>query len=436
MTRKGDITGFASVIFIVSLLVLLQHPLSAQEIARRFGIGFFGGAVKMVGGEVDRSTIDQWAGFEIRYGYTEWVSFNCDFGYGWVRARDPHGSQFASVSGFKTILIPMNISVNYYLKPESRFRTYLNFGGMEYFINQHYVLNFIFNYHQLIKEAEDTIGLGDDANHAIIELRLGLSYLWGGFRDLDGDRIDDRYDLDPQHKEDFDGFQDDDGAPDPDNDNDGIPDELDKAPLLAEDIDGFQDEDGVPDLDNDKDNIVDSLDQCPDIPEDFDEFEDTDGCPEWDNDKDGIPDSVDQCVNWPEDFNDYLDEDGCPDEKPESDFLKIGEKIVTRQIRFIPPNQLINPSSYIALDEIYKMMIDYPKIEIEIRSYTDSSGNQRINLLLSQKRAAAIKNYLMKRGIQGYRLKAIGLGSADPIADNSTPEGRAANRRIEFVRIK
>jgi OOP family OmpA-OmpF porin len=75
-----------------------------------------------------------------------------------------------------------------------------------------------------------------------------------------------------------------------DNDGDGIPDALDKCPNDPEDKDGFQDEDGCPDPDNDHDGIPDNLDKCPNEPEDFDGFQDQDGCPDPDNDGDGIPD--------------------------------------------------------------------------------------------------------------------------------------------------
>src|SRR5215813_3660857 len=70
----------------------------------------------------------------------------------------------------------------------------------------------------------------------------------------------------PTEPEDKDGFQDDDGCPDPDNDRDGIPDPNDKCPTEPEDKDGFEDEDGCPDKDNDKDGVLDAADKCPNEP--------------------------------------------------------------------------------------------------------------------------------------------------------------------------
>ena len=115
--------------------------------------------------------------------------------------------------------------------------------------------------------------------------------------DRDGDGIKDDVDKCPDDPEDFDGFQDEDGCPDPDNDNDGIPDVDDRCPNVPEDRDGDQDEDGCPegsDGDRDGDGIPDRSDKCPDQPEDRDGFQDADGCPDPDNDKDGIPDKLRQ----------------------------------------------------------------------------------------------------------------------------------------------
>jgi hypothetical protein len=99
-----------------------------------------------------------------------------------------------------------------------------------------------------------------------------------------------------------------------DADNDGIPDDVDKCPNQPEDKDGFQDEDGCPDPDNDGDGIPDTEDKCPNLAEDKDGFEDADGCPDIDNDHDGILDRFDRCPNQPETINGIDDDDGCPDE--------------------------------------------------------------------------------------------------------------------------
>ena len=137
--------------------------------------------------------------------------------------------------------------------------------------------------------------------------------------DRDGDGILDDVDLCPDDPEDFDGFQDQDGCPDPDNDNDGIPDDVDKCPNVPKNQNDINNTDGCPRTDakdRDGDGIPDDRDKCPDDPEDFDGYQDADGCPDPDNDKDGIPDIDDLCPNDPETFNGYQDQDGCPDKRP------------------------------------------------------------------------------------------------------------------------
>jgi OmpA-OmpF porin, OOP family len=136
-------------------------------------------------------------------------------------------------------------------------------------------------------------------------------------RDTDKDGVLDKDDQCPDQREDRDGFQDEDGCPDPDNDRDGISDEQDRCRDTPEDHDGFQDEDGCPDLDDDHDGVPDVNDQCRSKPEDRDGFQDGDGCPDPDNDGDGIPDVNDLCPDAAEDFDAFNDQDGCPD--PDND---------------------------------------------------------------------------------------------------------------------
>jgi outer membrane protein OmpA-like peptidoglycan-associated protein len=283
-------------------------------------------------------------------------------------------------------------------------------------------------------------------------------------QDKDGDGIEDKVDACPNDPEDFDGFEDTDGCPDLDNDKDGIPDAVDKCPDLAEDFDGFQDEDGCPDLDNDGDGIPDLKDKCPNEPEDFDGvqdedgcpdivqdsdndgipddkdkcplkaedfdgFQDEDGCPDLDNDLDGIPDSVDKCPNEPETYNGYQDEDGCPDERP------IEEKFILRGVNFESGSAALTPDSYGILDQVVKSLKAYPEVRVEIAGYTDDVGKDEYNLGLSQRRAEAVKLYLVNSGLSADRIVARGYGETNPISTNTTPAGRAENRRIEFRRL-
>ncbi len=150
-----------------------------------------------------------------------------------------------------------------------------------------------------------------------------ISYAFGpveiGPRDADEDGIADTDDACPNEPEDQDGFQDQDGCPDPDNDGDQIADTDDSCANDPEDMDGFEDQDGCPDPDNDQDGILDDIDKCPLEPEDLDQFEDQDGCPDLDHDQDGIPDDADKCPAEPESMNGYQDDDGCPEPDRDGD---------------------------------------------------------------------------------------------------------------------
>ncbi len=276
---------------------------------------------------------------------------------------------------------------------------------------------------------------GGTANDAFTTINIGLAYFFGKPKDTDGDGIPDKVDADPTHPEDFDGFQDEDGAPDLDNDNDGVLDVDDKAPLDPEDLDGFEDADGVPDPDNDQDGILDVNDGAPNDPEDMDGFQDEDGVPDPDNDQDGILDVDDKCPNEPETVNGYEDADGCPDKKPEI-AVEVGKTIVLEGVYFLNGKATLTVNSKVILDKVVRTMKENPDIEIEIWGFTDNRGSYKFNMKLSKMRAESVRDYLVKNGIFGSRIKTKGFGPANPIATNDTPEGRAKNRRIEFYRVK
>ena len=78
-------------------------------------------------------------------------------------------------------------------------------------------------------------------------------------------------------------------------------------------------------------------------------------------------------------------------------------------------------------------MADHPAIKVDIEGHTDDVGNDRANMKLSQARANSVRAYLVKKGVEPMRMRAVGYGEDRPIDDNSTPEGQAINRRVEFV---
>jgi OmpA-OmpF porin, OOP family len=212
-----------------------------------------------------------------------------------------------------------------------------------------------------------------------------------------------------------------------DRDGDGIADDVDKCPDEPEDKDGWQDADGCPDPDNDGDGIPDAQDKCPNEPEDKDGFQDADGCPDPDNDGDGILDADDKCPNVP-----GVPPDGCP--KQYKLVVVTEQKIELKQTVYFDTNRAtIKPVSFALLNDVGHALADNPKLVVEVGGHTDSQGDDAFNLKLSQRRAEAVRAYLIKRGIAADRMVAKGYGEGVPIADNRTSAGRAQNRRVEFV---
>ncbi len=246
-------------------------------------------------------------------------------------------------------------------------------------------------------------------------------------QDTDGDGLNDDVDKCPKDPEDKDGYQDEDGCPDPDNDGDGILDAADKCPLDPEDIDKFEDDDGCPEPDNDQDGLADKIDKCPDNAEDKDGFEDEDGCPDPDNDKDAVLDPVDKCPN------EYAQTpDGCPQKYKL--VVVTSEKIEIKQtVYFDFMKAKIKPVSFPLLDEVAQALQDNPNIKVEVQGHTDSVGDDKFNMKLSQWRAESVKKYLVSKGVAEDRMTAKGYGETVPIADNRTSDGRDQNRRVEFV---
>ena len=111
---------------------------------------------------------------------------------------------------------------------------------------------------------------------------------------------------------------------------------------------------------------------------------------------------------------------------------KIGDKFVLKNIYFETAKATLLPTSNQALDSLYRLLIQYPTMEIKISGHTDSQGSHKYNLVLSESRALAVYSYLIERGISSERLEFKGYGKMRPIATNETPEGRQRNRRVEF----
>ncbi len=193
----------------------------------------------------------------------------------------------------------------------------------------------------------------------------------------------------------------------------------------------FHTQEFVPDSDGD--GVLNAEDLCPDTPAGV--KVDANGCeikkaplPKpvkkvqkkilLDTDNDGVTDDIDECPNTPYKFK--VDKSGCGIQK-------------TLEVNFESNKATLTKYSISKIKEFADYMKSLPNISVTIEGYTDSSGDEKKNMILSQRRAESVKKALIKEGISSSRITAVGKGSLNPIADNLTVEGRAKNRRIEAI---
>jgi outer membrane protein OmpA-like peptidoglycan-associated protein len=273
-------------------------------------------------------------------------------------------------------------------------------------------------------------GFGTPDWRALVGLRLATSSAAGPAplpRVVDSDRDgimdpEDRCVAEPETKN---GFRDGDGCPDnADPDDDKLVGDADACPLEAEDLDGFTDTDGCPDPDNDGDTILDIEDSCPDVAG----VVEARGCPDPDRDGDTVRDRVDNCPDEPG----VVENQGC---KAKQRVKIVGNKIEILDIVYFALNRAtIERRSLSLLDEVARVIAAHPEItKVRAEGHTDDQGDDAYNKDLSQRRADAVRAYLVKKGLAPERLEAVGFGEEQPKADNTTKAGRATNRRVEFT---
>lgn len=120
---------------------------------------------------------------------------------------------------------------------------------------------------------------------------------------------------------------------------------------------------------------------------------------------------------------------------PLYDKLLTDGKIVTTGIRFDVNKATIKEESMGVINDIYKIMNNYPDLRFSIQGHTDSDGAEAMNKMLSDMRAKAVMERLIEMGISADRLESVGFGESKPVNSNSTPEEKALNRRVEFVKL-
>ncbi len=210
-----------------------------------------------------------------------------------------------------------------------------------------------------------------------------------------------------------------------DSDGDGVIDSKDKCPGTPAGV--AVDWNGCP-KDSDKDGVWDSNDKCPDTPAGA--AVDNDGCPR-DSDGDGVADYLDKCPGTP--AGTKVDKTGCP--LPVATVTKEGAYDFG-MIYFDTGKDKIKSASYPILQGVVDYMNANPGVKLEVQGHTDNVGSDKLNQRLSDKRSVAVKKYLVGKGIAADRLTVKGFGESRPAEDNATKEGRAKNRRIEFMPIQ
>ena len=267
----------------------------------------------------------------------------------------------------------------------------------------------------------------------------GISVKFGG-TDTDGDGIYDKDDACPEVAglEAFNGC--------PDSDGDGIEDSKDSCPNEA----GSKEMNGCPDADGD--GVADKDDACPNeagLPA-------LAGCP--DADGDGVADKDDECPSeagpaenkgcpWPDSDGDgVLDKDDtCPDVAgtvANAGCPEVTEEVqkqlndYARTILFDTGKSSIKAESTSVMVDIITILKEYPNSKFTVEGHTDSVGSEKLNQSLSESRALSVKEFLVDKGIEEFRLSAVGYGESKPIATNNTRAGRTQNRRVEINLVK
>lgn len=218
-----------------------------------------------------------------------------------------------------------------------------------------------------------------------------------------------------------------------DADADRVPDGVDECPDTP--LGAVVDARGCP-LDGDGDGVFDGIDQCPNSAAGA--AVDASGCESevvravGDADGDGVMDDADRCPGTPRGAR--VDAAGCLVLFREESGAK-ATPLVLEGVNFATGRSVLTPESSVTLDAVAASLVANPDVRIEVAGHTDNTGSATLNQRLSQARAAAVRAYLARKGIAPTRMVARGYGEAEPVASNTTPQGRAQNRRVELRRI-
>lgn len=305
---------------------------------------------------------------------------------------------------------------------------------------------------QAFDEDDDPLA-GEDLTriNALVALTWGLGR---APKDSDGDGVLNKDDKCPDTP--LGVLVDKDGCP-LDGDRDGVWDGLDKCPETPDgalvDRDGCAldgDRDGVPDgldhcpdtpygavvddkgcaLDGDRDGVPDGIDECPNTPNGA--LVDDRGCA-LDSDGDGVPDGLDKCPGTP--HGTPVDADGCPIVAPLFQPDEDRRTLILEGVFFQFDSDVLTSASAGTLDRVAESLKAWPEIRVEVGGHTDWIGTDAYNLDLSERRAASVRNHLVRKGVSTDQVTSRGYGESEPIAANQSEAGRANNRRVELKKL-
>lgn len=202
-----------------------------------------------------------------------------------------------------------------------------------------------------------------------------------------------------------------------DADGDGVTDDVDACPNTPRGA--VVDARGCP-QDSDGDGVFDGLDRCPGTPAGT--RVDNNGCP-LDSDGDGVHDGIDACPNTPR--GTPVDARGCP---------QAGQTLLRLEgVNFAYDSATLTSEAQTILDQAVTVLRDNAAVRVRVEGHTDSRGSEQYNQSLSERRAQAVVDYLVGRGVAGTQLQAQGFGESRPVAPNDSDANMARNRRVDFV---
>lgn len=449
---------------VIIMLVIVQFGF-AQTADNKFAIGINGMSNKYVG-DLGGNAITDFTYSQYVLGYfgaglslNMYVNPSFDLGingnYGLYGAYHSYDKKFISTKFESSLFGHYKLNNGYIMSKDSKWSPFLSLGvgiatygqvqdypnwadysgadviipiglGIKYQITDKLAAQYQYNYNITTADKRDKVLAG--GNDAFGEHLLGVVFSLGKNKDTDKDGVADKNDLCPNTP--INVKVDEKGCP-IDTDKDGVADYMDKCPNSMEgervDANGCT-------LDSDKDGVADKDDRCPNTPAGV--KVDSKGCTIvevvkdkdciTDKDGDGIADYLDKCP----DVKGTLENKGCPGVSEETQ--KVFNQAM-QGIQFKTNSHEIKPISNPILNnvvDVLKKNSQYTKIDVN--GHTDSVGPEEYNMTLSQKRAEEVKKYLVTKGIDAARLTPKGFGESQPVADNTTPEGRYKNRRVDF----